>query len=292
MHPIRKEDHIPIEIFGFVPEDKSAQALHYRKTRICPFTESLCTKKLYRTNEPPTGSCAVSHLGRASIICPNRFLEDRRQVLTHAAEVALGRDGPKAILSEVGLPKGFGRVDWLAVKVNQTGDILDYAPIEIQANQTTSTGALTNAIKEYERTGKFSKTYYRYGLNSYMQIKTFFTQCLNKGQLFAKWNKKYLWVMQDMIYENWTQRFQLELHGGPDTGDSIFIVYEFVYDDALGRYRLKMRGISSAARAELLEAYSRPTTKLPEESSFLEAIKEKLTAHRMVEGNRGLLKFL
>jgi len=273
---IEKDVHLPVEIFGFIPEDRSEEAKQYRRTRICPFIGSLCVKKLYRTDEPPTGSCTVSHKGKASVICPNRFLEDDRRLLKEAVRVALPNDSRMLLIPEVGLPKGFGRVDWVGVKLSSSNQLADFVAIELQANQTTSTGALTNAIKEFERTGTFSRRHYGYGLNGYMQIKTFFTQCLNKGRLFSRWQKKYVWIIQDVIYEDWTSRFQLKLDEGSEKGTIVFMVYDLVFDDASGKYRWRLRKIVSSSHTHLLEAYSQPARELPPPDDFVLNINDKI----------------
>ena len=107
--------HIPLEIFGFIPENKSEKALEQRKSRICPFNNLECTKKLYRTDEPPNGSCTVSHLGRPCIICPTRFEENDKEIIKNAAKIVLGNNKKIELVSEDTLPMKFGRIDWVGI---------------------------------------------------------------------------------------------------------------------------------------------------------------------------------
>jgi hypothetical protein len=280
MKPIGKREHLPIEIFGFASEDKSKIAHGYRDRKICPFIGTQCTKELYRTTEPPTGSCTVSHLGKPHIICPQRFYEDDFCALWEAIRLAFGSGIEAVLVPEVNLRKEgrkkFGRVDWIGIKLGSDEKIDDFIGIEVMANQTTSTGELTDALKEFNKTGKFSKTHYGYGLNTYMQIKTFFTQCLAKGRIFNKWSKKYVWIMQDVLFEDWTTRFNLKLKEGTDGGNFIFMVQALSYDEKIGRYRLKQEKIYSTTYEQLLEAYAAPVVGAPRVDEFLSTVEARI----------------
>lgn len=268
-------DHFPVELFGFLPEDKGRSAIEQRRSLGCPFSGQECIKKLYRTDEPPSGFCTVAHLGKPCIICPNCFLENDKQIILEAAKLVLGDRVRITLVPEVSLPKGFGRVDWIGA-VLDGDDVIDFVPIETHANQTTQTGALTKALREYKNTGKFSSKHYNYGINHYHQIKTFFTQCLNKSQLFSSWKKKFVWIIEEHVFNDWLDRFGLNLPTGLNNGEIIFKSYGLDFNKSLGRYALASRKTVSTDRTTLLSAYSRPTQDLPKVKEFIENIKRRL----------------
>ena len=286
MQSVDENTHLPSELFGFVPTDKSREAEKHRRAWTCPFMGSRCIKVLYRTDQRPIGTCSAFHLGTPNIICPKRFLESDKRVIKEVATRALGDSRQPILIPEVKLPRisnskrlsRYGQVDWVALTLDKQV-IHDFVGIEIVANQTTSTGELTDAAREFERTGKFSKDHYSYGLNTYMQIKTFFTQCLAKGRLFKHWNKKYAWLMQDVMFENWLERFSLNLGEGVEHGDFIFPVYDLVFNSVSERYELKLKNTYSATYDELLEAYSGTGRgrDLPPVQTFTENLRKRLS---------------
>jgi len=281
MRIIGKEEHLPVEIFGFVPENRSEKAQEHRRSKKCPFIRTSCVKEQYRTEEPPTGSCMVSHLGKPHMICPKRFYEDGFRILWETVDSIFGSDVEAVLISEVSLRrrearKKIGVVDWVAVKLRSGEEIEDFIGIEVMADQTTSTGKLVEALKEFDKTNRFSKTHYGYGLNTYMQVKTFFTQCLAKGRLFNRWSKKYVWIMQDVLFENWIDRFNLKLKRGVDDENFIFKIYDPVYNEKMGRYQLNLKETYSATFELLLEAYAAPMVEIPDMNEFLVALRTKI----------------
>jgi hypothetical protein len=109
-----------------------------------------------------------------------------------------------------------------------------------------------------------------------MQIKTFFTQCLAKGRIFNKWSKKYVWIMQDFLFDDWTTRFNLKLEKGTNRGNFIFMVQALFFDGKIGRYRLKQKEAYSATYEQLLEAYTAPVAEPFEIDDFLNIVKARI----------------
>jgi hypothetical protein len=272
---LREQDHLPVEIFGFVPENRSQIEQCYTN-RTCPFVGSRCIKAPYRTNKPPNGSCTVSHLGKPHIICPKRFLEDDKGLLLAEAHHHFGEDANIVLMPEVKLEQHLGQIDWVAAKLDAGSEVGDFIGMEIMANQTTSTGPLTDALEEFEQTGRFSRTHYGYGLNTYMQVKTFFTQCLVKGKVFEAWSKKYVWIMQDVLFDNWMKRTKARLSKKGNGKSIVFAVYKLVFDAKASRYRLRLRERHYASYRELVEVYSR--TEIPDLHHFLRRLKQKARA--------------
>ena len=265
-------EHGPIEIFGYHPDD--ARVLSQREGRKCPFTNEKCIKQLYRTDKPPSGCCSVSHNGENIIICPKRFSADNNRIIYDIAKLLL-KTNDITLINEVGLPEGFGRVDWVAMSQENFGSI-KYIPIETHANQTTSTGGLTDAIGEHEATGILSLTRYKYGLNTYHQIKTFFTQCLQKSQLFEKWNRNFVWILDDSVFKNWLNRFSLKLDPLDLNNRIFFFTYGLEFNKVSRKYDLIQKSVASSNRMALLEAYNRGGDDLPSENEFIKNILSKM----------------
>ncbi len=265
-------EHAPIEIFGYHPDDRRVTS--QRAGLICPFTNEKCIKQRYRTDQPPSGSCSVSHNGDNIIICPKRFSADNNKIIYDIATLLL-KTNDITLINEVGLPEKFGRVDWVAISKENFGRI-EYVPIETHANQTTSTGGLTDAIAEHEEKGTLSLTRYKYGLNTYHQIKTFFTQCLQKSQLFEKWNRNFVWILDDSVFRNWIDRFSLKLDPFNSDNRIFFFSYSLEFNKESTKYELVQKSVASSNRTALLEAYNRVGDDLPNEKEFIQNIIQKM----------------
>ncbi len=245
-----------------MPHDSRQAAVRQRESRECPFLGARCIKTEYRGSGDPIGTCTVSHQGLPHIICPNRFYEDDKGVIYQVSRLVLGDEHNIVLIPEVRL-SSYGRVDFVAVQTDGQRRVLNFLPVEIHSNQTTQTGALSEAVREYERYGSFSTSRINYGMNTYMVIKTFFIQCLTKGKLFAHWGTPYVWVMQDTLFFNWVGRYDLELEEGLGGEDFIFAPCHLAFDDSDGQYHLELTRVVSASHEQLLSAFA-----LPEESAF------------------------
>jgi hypothetical protein len=274
VRPISRNTHLPVEIFGYVPDDKSLAAQMIRSERRCPFVDAPCIKKPYRTSKLANGSCTVSHLGEPNVICPLRFLENGRSALLTEAAHYLGTEGKIVLIPEISLGRNIGRMDWIAARLGPSGNVEDFIGIEIMANQTTSTGPLTDALQEFENTGEFSKSHYGYGLNTYMQVKTFFTQALVKGNIFEAWGKTLVWVMQDALFDNWMKRINLKLSSTQNGSYIAFAILSLVHDAASNRYGFTLRERRFITYGKIAEVYSNQDP--PDIKAFVSEIEGKI----------------
>ena len=127
------------EIFGFGVDDQSEAAWRSRKSKLCPFRGTKCTKT---SKEDPLGICSLSDGNEAAAVCPVRFLENDR-IFKDAARLAFGENVAIGIYPEVRILKieaeaeserdrKIGKVDFLIGKIEQ-GKIIDFAAVEVQA---------------------------------------------------------------------------------------------------------------------------------------------------------------
>jgi len=123
------------EVFGFLTTDMSPQATRYRTNRRCPFNNKVpnCTKDKAKD---PLGVCSVFHGDEPAITCPIRFRED--WLITDDAAAFFFPEGTKwSSLTEVRLNdahgKSAGNIDVVLVAYDDTGKILDFGALEIQA---------------------------------------------------------------------------------------------------------------------------------------------------------------
>ncbi len=123
------------EVFGYTIEDQSSRAARYRSKRLCPFNNKVpnCTKDKAKD---PLGVCSIFHEENRVITCPVRFRED--WLITDDAASFFFPEGTSwSSLTEVRLNDAYGKsagnIDVVLVAYNETGKIIDFGALEIQA---------------------------------------------------------------------------------------------------------------------------------------------------------------
>lgn len=230
----------PIEIFGHTYTDNSEIAINHRETQFCPYLNRECTKP--RKSEPhiKVGICSLgyksSFLNRCEpvIICPFRFLEDI--VFDSIHEKFFPNWNNVKWVKEVDMGVS-GNVDYVALKMNESGTAAtDFFCVEFQANGTT--GSPYPYVKDLLQHGEYS-TSYTYGLNWANEfMKTMMQQVYKKGQVVNSWNRKIVFVIQDVAL------FYLESAVDTsglrnDISDPVhFMTYKMVLNEEKNEYNL------------------------------------------------------
>lgn len=93
-----------------------------------------------------------------------------------------------------------GNVDYVALKINENGtNADDFLCIEFQANGTT--GSPYPYVRDLLQNGCYTGSY-TYGLNWANEfMKTMMQQVYKKGQVVAHWNRKIVFVIQDVALQ-------------------------------------------------------------------------------------------
>ncbi len=170
----------PSEIFGYHWENTSRVAATARQKYRCPFVGKECYKKS-RLVDYPFGVCSA-HVDQDDIaLCPRRFLESHT-VFQDIAKVHFGTIDNILIFSEVGL-QGIGNFDFVMVKHKPMSDVVeDFAAIEFQTGQTTSTGKLVEGFTDFMKNRTFrSGATYNFGINYYDICMTYGRERLPKS---------------------------------------------------------------------------------------------------------------
>ena len=215
----------PSELFGYYWKNKSKEAINNRKNYLCPFHKTKCFKQS-RLVDIPFGVCTAHYDGSELALCPRRFLENNI-VFRNIAEHHFKTLNNILVFSEVGL-KGIGNFDFVMIKHKPMSiEIDDFVVIEFQTGQTTSTGQLVKAFKDFITIGHFNeKLSYGFGINSYDIWKRTFTQILNKGIILEKWEKKIYWVVQDQIFNYFQKKYRLNNLEYNKNHSTIFALYD------------------------------------------------------------------
>ncbi len=193
------------EVFGRDVLDVSAEAKQHRAQKLCPFKGGKCNKS---SNADPLGICSLEVGGRATAICPVRFLETDK-IFKAAAEIAFGKGSTFAIFPEIkllhvedqktGRTKKIGKVDFLLGKVAGS-QIVDFAALEIQATYFSGK-SIRPALKHYLEYGVIDKSISdrRPDFRSSAQ-KRLMPQLQLKVPVFRRWGKKFFVVVDTAFF--------------------------------------------------------------------------------------------
>lgn len=263
----------PAEIFGHPINDSSKVAERDRRKRWCPFANKKCDKKS-RLIRFPMGVCSVQFGNEVIALSPRRFLQDDT-VFKDIADHYFNTRHDIVIFKEVNLPS-IGNFDYVMVKHRPLStEIEDFLVVEFQTGQTTGTGKLVNALKDYFSGEEIEGKTYGFGLNYADIWKRTFTQILNKGIVIEKWGNKIYWVVQEPVYRDFLNRYRLAGMTFDDSHSTVFAIYDL--RNAETGYELYQTRIESSTTADLFKAFS-TNPNIPSKDVFIDKLKGKMKA--------------
>lgn len=145
-------------------------------------------------------------------------------------------NGDKVIewVSEVSLGAA-GSVDYVAVKLDASGtSVEDFLCVEFQAAGTTGTPWL--AVLDFKDSRSFSKSSYKYGINWANEfVKTMMQQVYKKGRVIQSWNRKIIFVVQDVAIEYLRSAVDTSgLRGARDDDPIHFLTFGMDWQNGVG----------------------------------------------------------
>ena len=200
---MKKIGKFPIEVFCCDFENHSEATELAFKQQYCKYLKGTCVKP--RKSEPhiKVGICSLgSTINRGRevfpvIICPQRFKEEtmfetiRQKYLSQWKNVKW--------IQEVNIGVG-GNIDYVAVEVDEDDIVKDFLCVEIQAAGTT--GTPYPYVRELLEYGHYSGKNYTYGINWANEFsKTMMQQAYKKGKIVEFWNRKIVFVVQNLAME-------------------------------------------------------------------------------------------
>lgn len=194
----------PIEVFCFDYQNKTDSSRLAIKQQYCKYIKGTCVKP--RKSEPhiKVGICSVgstvnrSNIIHPVIICPQRFKEE--SMFETIREKYLSDWSNVKWIPEVNIGVG-GNVDYVAVEVDKYDNIKDFLCVEIQAAGTT--GTPYPWVKELIEFGHYTdKPKPNFGINWANEFtKTMMQQAYKKGKIVESWNRKIVFVVQDLAIQ-------------------------------------------------------------------------------------------
>ena len=270
-------ERIPYEIFGHPIKDRSKQAEKDRKRRWCPFVNKKCSKQ--SRLEYPFGVCSVRYENELIAICPKRFRQ-QDLVFKDIAKAAFGSLHNLLLFDEIKLGD-IGSCDFVVVKHKPLKkDIEDFMIVEFQTGQTTGTGNLVQAFRDFRNGKELSGKHYGFSMNFFDIWKREFTQILFKGMVMEHWGKQIFWVVQTPVFQYLVKKYHLKGFHKALRSSTIFVTYDLKL--AGKRSRLCLEGYHSITIDNLFKSlkHNQP---IPDIQDFLAKISKRIGRKKTLE---------
>lgn len=224
------------------------------------------------------------------IICGYRFYAPQvRQVLPSDYNFAVRETIQREYYSQVEAEKvlwvpevsleAAGSVDY--VVVDRT-DLNNFLCVEFQAAGTT--GTPWEAVLEFQKTGKFSKDRYDFGINWANEFsKTMMQQAYKKGVIMESWHRRIVFAIQEvgMTYLELNSDAS-GLHEKDDRDAVHFCTFNMAWIPSEQRWGLRLaRKLSTDAEGVRKMLSGTPEGAWPTEAGFVENIVRKMRAERL-----------
>lgn len=221
---IPKPPKYPSEFYGtLVSPDSIAAVANTFVFETCPFLRNKCIKIRKSNAIQSIGACSVLYKGASLIACPHRFIQ-RYQIFLDCVRY-LRPNLRYYVVPEITMPGG--NIDYCVVALDGASEIVDFVGIEIQALDTTQSGAIWTAREDLSH--GVLKHSYKYGINWKMSAKTILVQLHHKAASFQAVNKKLVLVIQKEFYEYMEKVFQTKHLRDVDEADVMqFHIYNNV----------------------------------------------------------------
>ena len=291
--------------FGYDISDWSPPALAARRDEHCPFIDAPCTKTF--NDGTKSGVCSAfvgTDVAAPPVaICPNRLYADVYGILGIVAERAFGpghrivsprefsqvtHDGRQVLAlgknygGEVRLPSrgGLGAyfVDWILARFGRSGDLAEFAAVEVQAIDTTGTyRPAVTALRRGDRAPQVSKA----GLNWENVNKRILPQLIYKGHVLRRESlckKGLFFICPTEVYRRIMMRLggQLLTYTNLQPG-SISFLHFMLGPSTGGTRRLDFQGDFATTIDQVALAFTSPTN-LPDAGVYEQAIRAAVNA--------------
>lgn len=275
------------EVFGYLSEADSAEALRVRRGHECPFLATRCPKlSQHRDYDPniPFGGCSVWHRGTGVtepypyIICPVRFVQNQ-SIFLDASRLFDPRENSELLLiPEMSLP--IGRIDYIIAQCDRaTRRVEDFIVLEVMACSTTTTGDVLRSFHDIIQ-GRTTEKKLKYGINFRQVISRMMVQVLAKAYACEKWNKRMVWAVQNVLYRYMQGTTKVELESFPlealeiSQASILFFVYGMDMNEKQEMFELKLTEVYGGNKEDFARIFE--PVEMPEIEGMLALIQQKV----------------
>lgn len=214
------------EIFGYASDDHTKRAWHDRDKKRCPFRDAPCNKG---NIDDPLGICSFADGMRATVVCPNRFLEDNL-IIRDAARLAFGEGVKAAAVPEVRVlmipgpkPRKIGKIDFMLTALDANDRPHDFAALEVQSVYISGE-SIKPAFDSYLKHKRLPSDRFRRADFRSSAQKRLMPQLSLKVPIFRRWGKKFFVAVDDTFFEKLPGMREVD---GLENSEVTWLVYGF-----------------------------------------------------------------
>lgn len=269
--------HPLAEVFGFPTDNFSLGAERYRRNKLCPFNNKVpsCTKD---KAENPLGVCSVYDGNNVVITCPVRFRQDWL-IAEDAAAFFFPTEWSWTSLTEIRINDKYsqsaGNIDVVLVAYDETGRILDFGALEVQAVYIS--GNIRRAFEYYiedpvnRADMDWTKQRY-YPRPDYLSSsrKRLAPQLIYKGGILHAWGKKQAVAVDSNFFSTLPHMDEVD----QNEAEMAWLIYDVNHVPQQNRFQLVR---SKTVYTRFNSALDKITKAEPGDiQSFIEQLQEKL----------------
>jgi len=269
--------HPLTEIFGFPFNNFSAEAIRFRRNRLCPFGNKVpnCTKDKARN---PLGVCSIFQARGIVITCPIRFRENWI-IAEDAAKFFFPKETRWTTLTEVRLEdksgKSAGNIDVVLVAYDELGHVTDFGALEVQAVYISGNirdtfeyymqDPMRRANMDWTKRANYPKPDY---LSS--SRKRLAPQLIFKGGIIKTWHKKTAVALNRGFYDTLPA---LDIVA-KSQADIAWMIYDLAYTKKTGKFQLTRHKIVYTKFEESLLRITR--SEAGDIRNFIDLLQDKI----------------
>jgi len=269
--------HPLAEVFGFPADNFSSDAERYRRNKLCPFNNRVpsCTKD---KAENPLGVCSIYDGSKVVVTCPVRFRQEWL-IAEDAASFFFPVGMSWTSLTEIRINDKYGRsagnIDVVLVSYDDTGQILDFGSLEVQAVYISGNirKAFTYYMEDPMTHAEMDWTKQRYYPRpDYLSSsrKRLAPQLIYKGGILHTWNKKQAVAVDNNFFNTLPHMDEVD----QSQAEMAWLIYDLQHNQQQNRYQMVR---FKTVYTRFSDALDKITTAEPGDiQSFIDQLQEKL----------------
>lgn len=268
------------EVFGYPVDSMTEIAIRHREGRLCPFHNSSgmnCTKSS-ATN--PLGVCSIYEKENIVATCPIRFRENFH-IISDAVDFFFPEKKYQYVaLTEARLKdlygKPAGNIDIVIASIDETGEILDFGAVEVQAVYIT--GNVRNVFDKYMQNPSLNHAIdwpsKNYPSPDYLSSsrKRLAPQLIYKGNILHQWKKKIAVAVDENFFNQLPPLEEIK----KEDADIAWMIYEFEKKE--NNYSLKKKGVKYTSFEKALITITTPN--VGDVNQFVKYLKDRIVKNK------------
>lgn len=235
-----------------------------------------CSKIRKANPNPLIGNCIMRKTTPQGdvqdwIVCPERF--NQNQIIFKDCLRFL-EEGDYSVVKELTIGSS-GNLDFAVTAQDQSGDVIDFVGIEVQACGTGGSGPIWTARNDFLN-GAMNENY-SFSLNQKDASKKILVQLLHKARQIARWRKNTVLVIQDFFLDHLRHSYAIDSHFHDQDLNDFIHIHAYHVEEKNGQFEIELKeAISSDMVGLSMVLISNPNVSFASKGDFIGAAKTRI----------------